>query len=65
MRKMLGKADSPYIISLIEVLDTQSKETIARWCLDYAEKHILPLFEKECHCCIGQKNGRRAQGDSC
>lgn len=45
LRKMLGAADSPYIISLIE---TRSKVTIAGWCMDYCGKHILPIFEKRC-----------------
>lgn len=48
LRKMLGKADSPYIVSLMELIETQSKETISSWCLDYAEAYILPLFEREC-----------------
>lgn len=48
LRKMLGKADSPYIVSLMRLIDTQSKETISIWCLDYAEKNILPIFEEEC-----------------
>lgn len=44
-RKMLGGADSPYIVSLMRLIETQSKATIAAWCLDYAEAHILPVFE--------------------
>jgi len=48
LRKMLGKADSPYIVSLIRLIETQSKTTIASWCMDYAEQHILPIFEQEC-----------------
>ena len=47
LRKMLGAADSPYILSLMRAIDTQSKATIASWCLDYAETHILPIFEKQ------------------
>jgi len=47
-RKMLGAADSPYILSLMRLIDTQSKATIASWCMDYAEAHILPIFEKHC-----------------
>ena len=47
-RKMLGSADAPYIISLMRLIDTQSKATIASWCMDYAEAHILPIFEKHC-----------------
>lgn len=48
LRKMLGAADSPYIISLMRLIETQSKTTIAHWCLDYAEIHILPIFERRC-----------------
>jgi len=48
LRKMLGKADSPYIVSLMRLIETQSKLTIATWCMDYTEKYILPIFEKYC-----------------
>lgn len=48
VRKMLGKADSPYIISLRRLIETQSKKTIAAWCMDYSEAHILPIFAKHC-----------------
>jgi len=48
LRKMLGAADSPYILSLMHLIDTQSKATIANWCMDYCEEHILPIFEKHC-----------------
>lgn len=47
-RKMLGTADSPYIVSLMRLIETQSKITIATWCMDYCEIHILPIFEKHC-----------------
>lgn len=46
LRKMLGAADSPYIISLMEVIDTQNKTTIITWSVKYAEKYILPIYEK-------------------
>ena len=45
-RKMLGSVDSPYIISLMHLIETQSKTTIAKWCIDYAEEHILSIYEK-------------------
>ena len=45
-RKMLGVADSPYIVSLMRLIETQSKATIASWCMDYCEEHILPIYEK-------------------
>ncbi len=48
LRKMLGSADAPYIVSLMRLIETQSKETIAAWCLDYTEVHILPIFERRC-----------------
>lgn len=47
IRKMLGKADSPYILSLMSLIETQSKNTIIKWCNEYAEKHILPIYEKD------------------
>ena len=47
-RKMLGKADSPYIVSLMRLIETQSKATIATWCMDYAQSYLLPIFEKHC-----------------
>ena len=48
LRKMLGAADSPSIVSLMRLIETQSKATIAKWCMDYCEEHILPIFEKHC-----------------
>lgn len=48
LRKMLGSADSPYIVALMRLIETQSKATIANWCIDYAEAHILPIYEREC-----------------
>lgn len=46
VRKMLGKADSPYIVLLMRLIETQSKTTIARWCMAYAQKEILPIYQK-------------------
>ena len=46
LRKMLGAADSPYILSLMRLIETQSKATLANWCMDYTEANILPIFEK-------------------
>ena len=37
-RKMLGAADSPYIVSLMRLIETQSKATIAAWCIGYAAR---------------------------
>jgi len=46
LRKMLGDVNSPYIASLMRLIETQSKATIARWCLDYAWEHILRIYEE-------------------
>lgn len=46
LRKMLGKYDDEHIINLMKLIETQSKETIAKWCMDYAEEFILPIYEK-------------------
>jgi len=48
LRKMLGSADSPYILSLMRLIETQSKNTLVKWCLTYCEEDILPIFEKYC-----------------
>ena len=47
-RKTLGDVNSPSAVALRNLIDTQSKETIRNWCLDYAENKILPIFEKHC-----------------
>ena len=46
LRKMLGDVFSPSAVALRELIDTQSKDTIRKWCLEYAEEKILPIFEK-------------------
>lgn len=48
LRKMLGDANAPSVLALQKLIETQSKETICVWCLDYAASTILPLFEKHC-----------------
>jgi len=30
----------------MRLIETQSKSTIAHWCIDYAEKHHLPIYLK-------------------
>jgi hypothetical protein len=47
-RKTLGDVNSASAVELRNLTDTQSKDTIRKWCLDYAEKKILPIFEKHC-----------------
>ena len=48
LRKMLGDVNAPSVEALMGLIDTQSKATICRWCLGYAEEHLLPIFEKHC-----------------
>ena len=45
---MLGDVNTPSCVALRELIDTQSKDTIRKWCLGYAENKILPIFEKHC-----------------
>jgi len=47
-RKMLNDWQAPYIQSLMRLIETQSKITLANWCLDYAERVIIPIYEKQC-----------------
>lgn len=43
-RKMLSDLNAPYIQSLMRLIETQSKSTLAHWAVDYAELVILPLW---------------------
>jgi len=45
-RKMLSDRDAPYIQSLVKLIETQSKATLAQWAVDYAGRVILPLWSK-------------------
>lgn len=45
-RKMLSDWKAPYIQSLMKLIETQSKETLASWAIDYSEIFILPLWKK-------------------
>lgn len=45
-KKMLSDTNAPYIQSLMRFIETQSKTTLARWAIDYAQEYHLPLFEK-------------------
>jgi hypothetical protein len=48
LRKTLGSVNAPSTVALMELIGTQSKDTIRSWCLNYAEKNMLPIFEKHC-----------------
>lgn len=45
-RRMLSDWRAPYIQSLMRLIETQSKATLTTWAIDYAERFILPLWEK-------------------
>ena len=45
-RKMLTDWQAPYILPILRLIETQSKITIANWCIDYAEMGLLPIYEK-------------------
>lgn len=45
-RKMLNDWNAPYIQSLVKLVETQSKETLAHWAAEYAQKVMLPLWLK-------------------
>ncbi len=45
-RKTIGSS-APCLQTLRPLVATQSKATLAAWCLDYSEAHILPLYERE------------------
>jgi hypothetical protein len=43
-RKMLSDWQAPCIQDLVRQIDTQSKQTLATWAVDYAERELLPLW---------------------
>lgn len=45
-RKMLSDWDAPYIQSLVKLIETQSKATLANWAVDYSQRVLLPLWHK-------------------
>lgn len=45
-RKMLRDWNAPYIQSLMKLIETQSKATLAAWAVDYARQVMLPLWSK-------------------
>ncbi|MDR1065313.1 MAG: hypothetical protein LBL25_02990 [Oscillospiraceae bacterium] len=48
LRKTFGDVNAPSVVALMRLIETQSKTTVASWTLDYAERKLLPLFEKHC-----------------
>jgi len=47
-RKMLSDINAPYLQSLMKLIETQSKATLARWSIDYARAHVVPIYEEAC-----------------
>lgn len=45
-RKMLSDWEAPYIQSLIRLIETQSKETLSHWAVDYSSKVLLPIWNE-------------------
>lgn len=45
-RKILSDRKAPYIQSLMKLIETQSKVTLAHWAINYSEQVILPLWIK-------------------
>ena len=46
LRRTLGSFELPQIQSLARLAETQSKRTLCFWSIAYAEKHLLPVFER-------------------
>lgn len=46
LRKMLYNKEDPCIQSLLRLVKTQSKSTLAHWSVDYAEQALLPLWHQ-------------------
>ena len=44
-RKILCSLDAPYIGDMMKLAETQSKETLGKWAISYAESHFLPIYE--------------------
>lgn len=53
LRKMLGSIESPECIGLMRLIETQSKETLAKWAVGYAKENYLPVYAKNgtADCC--------------
>lgn len=45
-RKMLSNWNAPCIQSLMKLVETQSKATLANWAVDYSEQVMLPIWSK-------------------
>lgn len=48
LRKTLGDIHSETCFQLMRTIETQSKETLARWAIGYARAHYLPICRDAC-----------------
>lgn len=48
LKKMLGDVNSQECISLMNLIETQSKNTLATWAIEYAKNYYLRIYEAEC-----------------
>lgn len=46
LRKMLGDINDPVIIELMHTIETQSKETLGKWAVEYVKQNYLPIYEE-------------------
>lgn len=46
LRKMLGSVQEEGVVALMRLMETQSKQTLAKWAAGYAEEHYLPILKK-------------------
>ena len=47
LRKMLGDVNSEECISLMQLIETQSKSTLTAWAVGYVKENYLGLYEAE------------------
>ena len=47
LRKMLGDIKSAECINLMNLIETQSHETLSKWAINYAEENYLSIFLEE------------------
>ena len=45
LRRMLGDARHPMVLSLMRLMETQSHQTLVRWAVDSVRERYLPLTE--------------------
>lgn len=46
LRKTLGNFEDPEISALARVAETQSKRTLCIWSIQFAQEHLLPIYER-------------------